>query len=277
MPDTLKRDLPANRAAQILAVDDEPYVRDLVCRWLKGAGHVCAQAGNADAAWQHLQGHDVDLMVLDVNMPGRTGVELLDDIQATYPNTAVLMMTANGDTKTVIHALTHGAWGYLVKPVEREELLFQVNAALERRQLRLERRDYTRDLEEKVREQTAEIRNAHEETIHRLVTASLCRDEETGMHIRRTGLLSEALARAAGWSAADAEIDRVDQRSRGGSRKSKQKEQHVYGATPAAPTRDMGTRGQAQSAIGTFHFAVSPPCLPTSTSVIFNAAKASLP
>ena len=53
------------------------------------------------------------------------------------------------------------------------------------------------------------IRTAHEETIHRLVTASLCRDEETGMHIRRTGLLSEALARAAGWSAADAEIIRL--------------------------------------------------------------------
>ena len=46
------------------------------------------------------------------------------------------------------------------------------------------------------------IRVAHEETIHRLVTASLCRDEETGMHIKRTGLLSELLARAAGWSEA---------------------------------------------------------------------------
>ena len=53
------------------------------------------------------------------------------------------------------------------------------------------------------------IRIAHEETIHRLVTASLCRDEETGMHIKRTGLLSELLARAAGWSEADAEIIRL--------------------------------------------------------------------
>lgn len=53
------------------------------------------------------------------------------------------------------------------------------------------------------------IRRAQEETIHRLVTASLCRDEETGMHIKRTGLLSEALARAAGWSESDAEIIRL--------------------------------------------------------------------
>jgi putative two-component system response regulator len=53
------------------------------------------------------------------------------------------------------------------------------------------------------------IRLAQEETIHRLVRASLCRDEETGMHIRRTGLLSEALARAAGWSESDAEVIRL--------------------------------------------------------------------
>jgi HD-GYP domain-containing protein (c-di-GMP phosphodiesterase class II) len=53
------------------------------------------------------------------------------------------------------------------------------------------------------------IRLAHEETIHRLVTASLCRDEETGMHIKRTGLLSELLARAAGWSEAEAEVIRL--------------------------------------------------------------------
>ena len=53
------------------------------------------------------------------------------------------------------------------------------------------------------------IRLAQEETIHRLVTASLCRDEETGMHIKRTGLLSESLARAAGWSESDAEIVRL--------------------------------------------------------------------
>ena len=74
----------------------------------------------------------------------------------------------------------------------------------------LERRNYTRDLEEKVRAADRwKSGGAHEETIHRLVTASLCRDEETGMHIRRTGLLSEALARAAGWSAADAEVIRL--------------------------------------------------------------------
>jgi putative two-component system response regulator len=190
-------------------VDDEPYVRDLVSRWLKSAGHACAQAENAEAAWDYLTRNPVDLIVSDINMPGRSGLELLHDVRETYPDTAVMMMTAVGEAKTAIEALTHGAWGYLVKPVEREELVFQVAGMLERRQLRLEQRNYTRNLEEKVRQQTAEIRKAHEETIYRLVAASLCRDEETGMHIKRTGLLSEALARAGGWSEAEAEIIRM--------------------------------------------------------------------
>jgi putative two-component system response regulator len=89
--------------------------------------------------------------------------------------------------------------------VHREEYVFQVRQALERQQLLHERRQYTQMLERRVQEQTIEIRQAHEETIHRLVTATMCRDEETGAHIRRTGLLSEALALAAGWSASEAE------------------------------------------------------------------------
>jgi putative two-component system response regulator len=69
-----------------------------------------------------------------------------------------------------------------------------------------EKRIYARSLEHRVQERTGELRTAQEEIIQRLVSASLWRDEETGMHIRRTGLLSEALARAAGWSAAEAEL-----------------------------------------------------------------------
>jgi CHASE1-domain containing sensor protein len=72
-----------------------------------------------------------------------------------------------------------------------------------------EKRIYARGLETKVHERTEELRLAQEETIQRLVTASLWRDEETGMHIRRAGLFCEALAKAAGWSDAESEIIRL--------------------------------------------------------------------
>jgi putative two-component system response regulator len=190
---------------KILIVDDEPAVRDVLVRMLMAEGFLCLTAGDADSACQTLQQSPVDLVTSDVNMPGVSGVELLDRVLASYPDMAVLMLTGCGEMKTAIRALTRGACGYLMKPVQRDELVFQVKQGLERSFLRQERRRYTEELERRVEEQTQTIRTAHEETIHRLVAASSFRDEETGAHIRRTGLFSEAVARAAGWSRVDCE------------------------------------------------------------------------
>ena len=105
---------------------------------------------------------------------------------------------ARGD-KSGHRDVNAGAYGYLIKPVDFEDLAFQVKKALERRQFVIEKRQYTRDLENTVREQTATIRRAHEETILRLVSASRYRDEGTGAHIKRTGLYSELFAEVLGW------------------------------------------------------------------------------
>jgi putative two-component system response regulator len=132
-------------------------------------------------------------------------LDVLAKLRVSYPEMPVLMLTASGHTKTAIDAMVAGACGYLVKPVQEEELLIQVVRGLEWRQLWLDRQAYTQSLEEKVIQQTRVIRQAHEETIHRLVVATMCRDEETGAHIVRTGLFSEVLARAIDWSASEAE------------------------------------------------------------------------
>lgn len=185
--------------AKLLVVDDDTSVQDLLSRWLHNAGYSCARANSAAAGWEHLEEHAVDLVTLDIRMPGGSGLDLLDRIKQEFPDTAVLMLTGEGGTQKAIRALTHGACGYLVKPVECEELLVQVRNGLEMRRLVIENRQYLRHLEDRVREQTRAVRNAHEETIHRLVKASLYRDEETGAHIRRTGLYSELMAATAGW------------------------------------------------------------------------------
>jgi len=109
------------------------------------------------------------------------------------------MLTALRDTATAIQAMSLGAYGYLIKPVEGDELLFQAKKALERRELMIERRQYTRTLEKKVREQMRLLRHAHEETILCLLSASRYRDEETGGHIKRTGLHCELFAQVLGW------------------------------------------------------------------------------
>jgi putative two-component system response regulator len=190
--------------ARILVIDDDPIVRELVPLWLRTAGYMCDAAPDAASAWSYLQRQRADLVTLDISMPGQSGLELLKRLRSGFPELEVVMMTSSDDASTAIEALTQGAFAYLIKPVEAAELLVQVERGLERREWRRERRLYTERLEKTVCEQTLEIRLAHEETIHRLLTASMLRDEETGAHLRRTGLCSEAIARAAGWTEARA-------------------------------------------------------------------------
>jgi len=193
----------------ILVVDDEPVIRYMVTRWLANDGYECAEAEDAETAWRHLQDNDVHLVTLDVNMPGMPSKEFLDRIKERSPETEVLMLTARAETEVAIEFLTRGASAYLIKPVNREELVFHVERALEHRQLVIERREYTKDLEEKVRQQTLQIRGAHEETIHRLMNASAYRDEETGAHIKRVGLSGAVVAQAVGWAADDVDHMRM--------------------------------------------------------------------
>lgn len=186
--------------AQVLIVDDERYVREIVLKWLERVGYECTCAESVGAAREILEQRTFDLITSDISMPGESGMELLRLVRDKYPDTAVLMLTANADTRLAVQALTLGAYGYLLKPVEREELLCQIERALEHNRLVVENREYTNLLEWKVREQTRHIRLAHEETIQRLVTACMFRDDETGGHIKRTGLASALVAQAAGWS-----------------------------------------------------------------------------
>ena len=195
--------------ANILVVDDEPHVCEIVRRILVPEGHSCAVANSSDEAWAYLQAQDVDLITLDVRMPGQSGVELLKRIHDEFPDTSVIMLTGVGGADTAIQALTYGACGFLTKPIDLDELLFYVKRGLERQQLIVERHLHVEQLEERVRQQTETIRRAHEETILRLVGASMYRDEETGAHVKRVGLFSAVLAEATGWPAAEAERIRM--------------------------------------------------------------------
>jgi len=196
-------------AARVLLVDDEPYIREILSRWLVDEGYVCDQADDADSALRLLAAGDLDLMISDIRMPGRSGLELLDEARSRYPDLAVIMLTAVDDRETAIRTLEAGAFGYVIKPFDRNELLISVVNALERRRLAILSEDYQRHLEEEVRRRTEELRLREEEIALRLVTAAEHRDAETGAHIRRIGLFSEIIARARGWDAGNAEEIRL--------------------------------------------------------------------
>ena len=173
-----------------LIVDDEVHVRSLIARWLTRRG--LRMPPGRQLPWRPATISATAACIWSLStsrLPGRRGTDLLEEIFAICPDVVVLMVTATQEARTAIDVLRRGASGYLVKPVSREQLILQARKTIAQRQMLIERRQYTERLEQQIRQQTVAIRHAHEETIHRLVAASSCRDVETSMHILRTGLL----------------------------------------------------------------------------------------
>jgi len=193
----------------VLVVDDEPFVRRLIGRWLDEAGYKTFLASHVQDANAIIATESVDVITSDINMPGMSGVEWLPRLHAAHPNIAVLMLTGCTEIRNAVSTLTQGAWGYLIKPIEKHELLFQIDRAVERQRLLLAERDRTLTLDRKIREQARLLKKSHEETIERLIAASRLRDEETGDHIRRLGTISAIVACQLGWSSDDVDMIRM--------------------------------------------------------------------
>ncbi len=196
-------------ASKILIVDDEPYICEILSRWLEDEGYNCHVAYNAEEAMEKVETNGFSLLMCDIRMPGKSGLELLTMLKERFPDLAVLMVTGVDDRKTAIRALTLGAYGYLLKPFEQNEVIINAVNALERRRLTMGMREYEHRLEQKVREQTEDIRRSREEISLRLTAAQEYRHDETGAHIRRMGLFSETIARRMGRSKEYAEMLRT--------------------------------------------------------------------
>jgi putative two-component system response regulator len=196
--------------ALILIVDDEPLLRRSLRRTLERVGHSVEEAGDVAEAGRVLNADEVDLVLCDINMPGDSGLDLVRALAAGRSDTAVIMLTGIDDPAVADEALQTGAYGYLVKPVERNEVLINVTSGLRRRELELRQRSYVQELESKITSRGTALRDALErlehseaiargaerEIVARLVAALTLRSEETGAHIRRVGEYSALLARA---------------------------------------------------------------------------------
>jgi len=118
-------------APHLLIVDDDERIRDLLRRFLIRNGFLVSVARDAGHARRVLAGLDFDLIVMDVMMPGDSGVDLTREIRATQA-TPILLLTARGETSDRIEGLEAGADDYLPKPFEPKELLLRINAILRR-------------------------------------------------------------------------------------------------------------------------------------------------
>jgi putative two-component system response regulator len=179
----------------ILIVDDEPNVCQILVRWLAPAGYKCLTAHDGYAALEILHRSEISLVISDIMMPGMSGVELLQTIRKDYPDTAVLMVTAIDDRRTGILTLELGAYGYIVKPFDRNEILIGVANAMDRRDSQLLSRQYEGNLQKHIRKYEGELRDRHE-IILRMISSVGHPYGETWGHVNRIGRYAAALAKA---------------------------------------------------------------------------------
>src|SRR5437867_11913432 len=152
--------VPADRTT-VLVVDDEEGIRQALTRFLSRLGYHVQAASNAGEALQQLAAHHPQAMLCDIRMPETSGVKLLPKVLAQDPDLAVLMLTAIDEPRTAIECLKLGAYDYLIKPVDLEELELSLQHALRQRQLEVDRRELEQWLAREVAVRTREIGRAH--------------------------------------------------------------------------------------------------------------------
>jgi putative two-component system response regulator len=161
---------------------------------LEQVGYKVSACNNANDAISFLDSNSSDVVLTDIQMPGVSGIELLERIRSIDPELPVILMTGYAELKTAIDAVQKGAFGFLQKPYKPAQLFQSIKKAVDYRRLICLEKDYQKALEETVRTKTEELRKASSEMILRLVTASEYRDDDTGSHIKRLSHYSRIIA-----------------------------------------------------------------------------------
>lgn len=125
----------------VLVVDDEPDFLKLVQRRLTKRNIDVDTVPSGEEALKRLASAPVDVVILDVRMPGLSGIETLKEINKRFRDTAVIMLTGHGSMQSGIEGISHGAYDYILKPFTIDDLLERIRAAREHAQLRKLRRE----------------------------------------------------------------------------------------------------------------------------------------
>ena len=190
---------------EVLIVDDDPRVLDVLHEVFLAGGYTCQLASNGREGLDTFDAGRPPLTVTDINMPVMDGLTFLKHAREVEPDAAILVLTGAGDVRTAVESLKHGAYDFILKPVNMDELLIASRRALEHRQLLIERREYQATLERKVAEATRELaatlrelEGTYRTTLEALGSAIDTRDLGTHAHSRRVRGYSLVIARAHG-------------------------------------------------------------------------------
>lgn len=185
----------------VLIVDDEEAIRVALKKYLVQQGYEVATAGSGEEALKVLQKQKIACMLLDVRMPGLSGVDLVPQVMEIEPNIALLMLTAVNDATSAALCMQRGAMDYLTKPIELTDLSRAVQRALRKRSTQLEQQNLNQWLKEEVAVRSAEVRSERAKlerlsvaTLEALVNALEAKDPYLRGHSARVADLSAMIA-----------------------------------------------------------------------------------
>ncbi len=202
---TLKRisnsDRKFKKRETMLIVDDDEAIRNLLRRILEKEGYTCESAEDAEDAIDFLKKQSFDLVISDVAMPGKSGIQLLEEIRTNYPNIPTLMISGISTKKTAETVISMGAYDFLLKPFQQKQVLISVTNALRRRALDLQSQFEVQNLEHIIQDQTQDLLEANERLsgildgiIKAMSLAVESRDPYTAGHQQRVADIAVAIA-----------------------------------------------------------------------------------
>src|SRR5260370_15262699 len=194
----------------MIVVDDEEAIREVVSTMLESKGYHCTAVQNGRVAQDQVKKSTLDLVLSDMIMPEMDGIRLLEWMRQYDPEVPVIMVTAIHDISTALEAIRRGAYDYILKPFEKDQLFLGVGRALQHRRLVIENRNYQRNLEQLVDERTAqltgalaqldakhvELEQSYDETLEALGSALDLKDAETEGHCQRVTAFCISIARS---------------------------------------------------------------------------------
>lgn len=150
---------------KVLVVDDEEGVRSLLERTLARVGYSVVSAANGQEALDRVSQQDIEVVLLDIKMPGMSGMDVLQQLAKRWPDIGVVMVTGVADIQTAVEAMKLGADDYITKPFNWDDLLPKIQWAAEKRKLRLENERHRLELQQRVAEQAQQLQEQFAELV----------------------------------------------------------------------------------------------------------------
>jgi len=158
----------AREQVKVLVVDDEETVRNLLQRTLKEAGYTVATAANGEEALHEVSQQEPEAVLLDIKMPGLSGIDVLAKLTDDWPDICAIMVTAVGDTQTAIEAMKLGAYDYITKPFKPNDVVQKVQDALNKRESLSQRKRLSLEIQQRVTEQSEQMREQFNDLVRTL-------------------------------------------------------------------------------------------------------------